>query len=61
MIPKPDNFPAFTYEIVCAPIVRFGVDGMPAAIDFNDEFLLCAYKVSNKRPDRLLAAEFVAP
>jgi hypothetical protein len=34
---------------------------MLAAIDFDDELLLCACKVGNKRPDGLLASELVAP
>jgi hypothetical protein len=34
---------------------------MLAAVDFDDEPLLCTDKVGNKRPDGLLTSELVAP
>ncbi len=61
MIPKPENSPSVAFQIVGAPIIRFGVCGMLAAIEFDDELLLCACEVGNKRPDGFLASELAAP
>ncbi len=58
VVPEPDHLPTFIFEPSRPPgIVRAA--GMLAAVEFNDHASLDAGKISDKRAEWMLAAEFV--
>jgi hypothetical protein len=56
-IPEPQHPVAFGLQVLAAFLVVLFLFKMLAAIEFDDEFLFDATKISYKRPNRVLPAE----